>query len=270
LITALLPNYEDTQVREKLINEAHSAIVFEELTPETNEAIGMLLTDALIRISAGDDLKTAVARVIKPLRDETLKTRLTKVMRAGLENKTLLDFIRSNYEVNRDLDQKLILRSISRSTQIIGKMFEDMANQQNLEGKRLAWISRLGQVFWGLVEVAVPGSLLNLLVFHWLKVLYAFEIFLIVGAILLSADESVTRFGWTALGITAVINVVVLLLSDYIRGRKPVLRALVALFVLLISAFAVLGLSDLFGWGLKDWVFSLLAATKTWLSRIIK
>jgi hypothetical protein len=49
-------------------------------------------------------------------------------------------------------------------------MFEDMANEHNLEGKRLAWISRLGQVFWGLVEVAVPGSLLNLLFFHWLKI----------------------------------------------------------------------------------------------------
>jgi hypothetical protein len=125
-------------------------------------------------------------------------------------------------------------------------------------------------VFWGLVEVAVPGSLLNLLFFHWLKILYAFEVFLIVGAILLNADKAVTNFGWSALGITATINVVVLLLSDYIRGSKRALRVLVALIALLISAFAVLGLSDLFGWGLKEWVFSLLAGTKTWLLRIIK
>src|SRR5206468_11777493 len=124
---------------------------------------------------------------IRPLRDETLKTRLTTVMRAGLENETLLDFIRSNYEVNRELDPKVMLRSISRSTQVIGKMFEDMANQHNLEGKRLAWIARLGQLFWGLVEVAVPGSILHLFFFHWLKILYAFEVFLIVGAILLGA-----------------------------------------------------------------------------------
>src|SRR5436190_507879 len=235
LITALLPNYEDTKVREKLINEAHSAIVFEELTPETNEAIGMLLTDALIRISAGDDRKTAVARAIKPVKDEMLRTRLTKIMRAGIEHATLLAFIRSNYEVNRDLDQKLMLRSISRSTQIIGKMFHDMPNQHNLEGKSLARVSRLGQVFWGLVEVAVPGSLLNLLFFHWLKILYVFEVFLIVGAILLNADKAVTNFGWSALGITATINVVVLLLSDYIPGRQRALRVVVALIPLFVS-----------------------------------
>ncbi len=269
LITALLPNYEDSKVREKLINEAHTAILLEELTPETRVALSILLTDALVRVSAGDDLKAAVEKVIKPLRDETLRTRLTKIMQAGLENETLLTFIKSNYEVNRELDPKVALRSISRSTQVIGKMFEDMADQRNLSSKRVAWIARMGQVFWGLVEVAVPGSLLNLFFFHWIKVLYAFELLLLVGAVLLGAEKPVKDFAWTALAITATVNIVVLLLRDYIRGRKPVLRALVVLFILLISAFAALGLSDLFGWGLKSWVFWALDVTRNWLLRLV-
>jgi patatin-related protein len=257
LITALLPNQDDIEVRKKLINEAHSAILLEELTPETRVALGMLLTDALVRVSAGIDLKKAVAQVIKPLRDETLKTRLTTIMRAGLENETLLDFIRSNYEVNRELDSKLMLRSVSRSTQVIGKMFEDMAKQHNLENRRLAWIARLGQAFWGLIEVAVPGSFLNLFFFHWIKIIYAFELTLIVGSTLLNGPTEVTRFGWMAFVLTVLLNFVVLLLRDYLRGSKIVLRSLLVFVSLVVMFFAVMGFSDLFGWELKSKLLSI-------------
>jgi hypothetical protein len=135
-------------------------------------------------------------------------------------------------------------------------MFEDMANQQQLEGKRLAWIARLGQLFWGLVEVAVPGSLLNLFFFHWLKILYAFEVFLIVGSILLGAAEQVQNFAWRALALTVTLNVVVLLLGDYIKRRGRWWRVFLVLVALAIVFFTVMGVSDVFGWHWKDKLFS--------------
>lgn len=268
LITAMLPDPKDKKVRGKLINEAHSTILIEELTKESRDALHLLLTDALIKISSGLSTKTAVAQVTQHLTDETLRTRLSSVMRAGLENETLLSFIKSSYEVNRDLDPKIVLRSVARSTQVIGNMFEDMANQHQLEGKRLAWIARLGQFFWGLVEVAVPGSLANLLFFHWLKILYAFELFLIVGSILLNTDKSVTNFGWTALGLTATLNVLVLLLGDYIRGRGRWWRAISLLIFIGVILFASLGVSDVFGWGWKARLLSGLSEVKTWLMSV--
>jgi patatin-related protein len=265
LITALLPDPEDKKVRAQLISEAHGAILIEELTEESRTALNVLITDALVKISSGMNVNSAVDQVVRPLQDETLKTRLSTVVRAGLENEKLLQFIKSSYAVNRDLDPKLMLRSMARSTQVIGKMFEDMANQRGLEGKRLAWIARLGQLFWGLVEVAVPNSLMNLFFRHWLKVIYVFEVFLLVASILLGADPAITKFAWTLLGLTLTLTVVVLLVSDYIRGRGRWLRILSVLAIAAVFFFAVLGFGEVIGWGLKDKLFSPFIAVLAWL-----
>ncbi len=264
LITAMLPDQVDSPVRAQLISEAHSAILIEELSEESRAALHLLITEALVKISSGFSVKEAVARVISPLRDDTLKRRLTSVIRAGLDNEQLLAFIKSSYEVNRDLDAKLTLRSIARSTQVIGKMFEDIANQHQLEGKRLAWIARLGQFFWGLVEVAVPGSLLNRFFFHWLKLLYAFEILLIIGSILFG-DKEISSFGWKALGVTLAVNVIVLLLGDHIRRRGRWLRGLVLILGLAIAFLAMLGLGELLGWGWAGKILSRWSMATSWL-----
>jgi hypothetical protein len=266
LITAMLPDLENKKVRAQLISEAHGAILAEELTQESRAALNVLLTDALVKMSAGTTVQAAVDQVLRPLQDETRKTRLSTVIRAGLENEELLDFVKSSYQVNRDLDPKLMLSSIARSTQVIGKMFEHMADQRQLNGKRLAWIARFGQFFWGLVEVAVPGSLMNLFFRHWLAVLYAFEVIFLIGAsILLGADPQITKFGWTALGLTLTLNVVVLLLGNYIRGRGKLLRVVMVFVVATVLFFAVLGFGEVMGWGLKDKIFSPFVALLSWL-----
>jgi patatin-related protein len=250
LITAMLPEPEDKKVRAQLIAEAHGAILLEELTEKSDPALQGLIVEGLVKMSAGMKVDAAVAQVLKPLQDETLKTRLTSVLQSGLKDEKLLDFIRQSYAVRRDLEPKLLLRSIARSTQVIGKMFEDMADQRQLEGKRLAWIARMGQFFWGLVEVAVPGSTLNLLFLHWLKILYAFEVFLILASILVGADPKVTHFGWTILALTATLNVIVLLLGDYIRGKRKWLRATLVTVCAAVLFLTVLGFGELAGWGL--------------------
>ena len=266
----MLPNPEDKKVRDTLINEAHSSILIDELTPPSRAALTSLLAEALVRISSGAPVRTAVAQVISPLRVATERSQLETVMRARLENQELLAFIKSDYAVKRDLDPKLLLRSISRSTQVVGKMFEDMANQHSLEGKRLAWIARLGQVFWGLVEVAVPGSILNLLFFHWLKLLYAFEVFLILGAILLGASREFRTFGFTALGLTAVFNLIVLLLGDYMHRKKNWWYAIVAILGVTLLFFAAIGISELLDLGLKEWLFSVVEMGRASLARLFR
>ncbi|HEU4834399.1 MAG TPA: patatin-like protein [Pyrinomonadaceae bacterium] len=256
LITALLPEPENKKVRAQLIAEAHDAILVDELQQKSDAALQLVIMETLVKVSSGMTAKAALAKIFPRLRDEQLRARLGTAIDAGLKNDKLLAFIKSSYEVNRDLDPKIVLRSIARSTQVIGKMFEDMANAQQLEGKRLAWIARLGQFFWGLVEVAVPGSLLNLFFLHWLKIIYAFEIFLIVASILLG-QKDVTRFGWTALALTAALNLIVLLLGDYIRGRGRWWRALLVLFAVAFLFFATIGFGEVFGLEWKAKLFSL-------------
>lgn len=269
LITALLPELANKKVRARLIAEAHEAILVEELQQKSDAALQLVITETLVKVSSGMTAKAALAKIFPRLRDEQLRARLGSAIDAGLKNEKLLAFIKSSYEVNRDLDPKIVLRSIARSTQVIGKMFEDMANQQQLEGKRLAWIARLGQFFWGLVEVAVPGSFLNLFFFHWLKVLYAFEIFLLVGSILLGAGESVQTFAWRAFGLTVTLNVIVLLLGDYIKRQGRWLRFLLVLVVAGALFFTTMGVSEVFGWGWKDRLFLLVTRIINFFTRII-
>ena len=265
LITAMLPEPEDKKVRAKLISEAHGAILLEELTEKSDPALQSLVVEALVKMSAGMKVDTAVAQVLKPLQDETLKTRLASVLRSGLENEGLLEFMKQSYEVNRNLETKMMLRAMSRSTQVIGKMFEDMADRHQMEGKRLAWIARLGQLFWGLVEVAVPGSMLNLLFYHWLKIIYAFEVFLIVGSILVNASPDVTKFGWTILALTIALHVTVLLLGDYIRGKNKLLRFALVVVVAAVLFLTTLGFGELAGWGWAHTIANTWNGIITWL-----
>lgn len=247
LITTLLPGDQNKNLRRFLIDEGNTSILIDELPPESRLQLGGIVSEALVRASAGEPIEAAVTKVTRGLKDNSpVRTRLEAVVRSSLNNQELMDFIKSGYEVNRKLDPKPLLTSISRSTQIIGKVFEDVANANQLDGKSLAWIARLGQVFWGLVEVAVPNTLRNMLWNRWLSIIYAFEFFIIVAGLLLSS-QGAQQFGWTAFGITAALNVIVLVLKDIMRGRHAVYRASVVFVCLLILSLAALGLLEVLG-----------------------
>lgn len=253
LITALLPYPSDAAVRDALIKEAHAVILREELSTESRTQLSMLMSEALIRASSGEPIELAIQKVTNELTESPLRTRLASVMTAIFDDdlvKTdddkLVKFVKLGYRVNRRLDPTAVLQTISRSTQTIGGIFEDLANKNGLDGRSLSWIARLGQFFWGLVQVAVPNSILNKLVTHWLYVLYLFEVFLIVGGLLLSRPN-VQNFGWTAFGITAVLNVAKLLLTDLMRGRHVVKRLGIVILVSLLSLFLLIGFFKVVG-----------------------
>ena len=255
LITILLPYPKDALVRAALIKEAHAAILREELSTQSRAELSSILSEALIRASAGEPIEAAVAKVMEELADTSpVKTRLASAITAIFEDDAtkkdeddkLVTFVRLGYQVNRRLDSKAVLETISRSTQTIGGIFEDLANRNSLDGRSLSWIARLGQFFWGLVQVAVPNSILNKLATHWLYLLYMFEAVIIVGGVLL-ARPGAQQFGWTAFGITAIVNVITLFLKDLMRGRHVVKRMLLVGLGLVVAALTVIGLLKLVG-----------------------
>ena len=253
LVTSLLPEPADKPVREEMIRQAHVGILKEEMAPKNHAELGNLMSDALMRASAGEPIETAIAKVIGDLdAGSSVRKRLETVISSSLKEEELLRFITNGYEVNRSIDAKMMLRAMSRSTQVIGHVFEDIANQNALDGKSLAWIARLGQAFWGLVEVAVPGSILNLLTMHWLKVLYVFELLLIVLGFLFSAPPALQTFGLKLFAITVAINVAVLLLRDKMRGKRGWLKALLIVAIALVVLLAAIGAADLLGFGLSQ------------------
>jgi patatin-related protein len=247
LITALLSKPADEKVRESLIREAHLAILEEELCTESSLQLSGLLTDALVKASSGEPIEDSVQKVTNELIDSVpIRTELNTVMQQAIKPEQLLDFMQKGYRINTRLDPETLLKSISRSTQIIGGIFEDLADRNNLDGRSLSWIAKLGQIFWGLVQVAIPNSLLNKLATHWLYILYLFEILTILGGTLLSRSE-VSGFGWTALGITAALHIVTLILNEMMRGMTIVKRTITKLAIVLVGGLTVVGALKVLG-----------------------
>lgn len=181
------------------------------------------------------ELRHAVAALVDRASNHHLKTSV----QTCISDDDAVGFMQSYYQVNRRLEPQPLLRVVSRSTQIIGKIVENISDKNGIENRQLQWIARLGSIFWGFVEVAAPNSLLNLLFQHWLKLLYFFEAILILGGTLLVKNQ-VQQTGILALVITLMIHVAVLFLEDTMRGRhfwRDVLKSLV------VSGFVLLSIS---------------------------
>ena len=148
--------------------------------------------------------------------------------------------------MNRNADPKTTLRGLSRSTRVVGEMFQDISDGYRGVGSTpAAWLARFGRLFWGFVEVAVPRNLAGEIFRYWLILLYCFEALLIVTGTVFVKPE-VQLLGFITLGVTAAVHVGVLLLSDYMLGRRTWLRILVAALVLALLILALVGADALF------------------------
>jgi patatin-related protein len=251
LITSLLP--PDSHDAEALVREAHEAIISEELMRlGGRDMFGKLvaaMVDAGANLPEGETIKKLRAELT---RTQTRNPKLQRLLATFLNKDDLLDYVRGEYEVDLRPDPQTMVNLLARSTKVFGKMLETLAEKHRVESKRMAWVTRLGRVFWGLVEVAVPGSFFHLLFRHWVKLLYAFEFFLIIGGILL-LDRDAQRFGFVALAITGATHLIVAWLGDYMRGAHyKFLRSLGGILAIIAAslfiASAVLGFNQLYQW----------------------
>jgi hypothetical protein len=139
-----------------------------------------------------------------------------------------------------------MVRNAGRASKVFGKVLEGYADAQRLGRERVVWVTRLAQLFWSLVEVAVPGSVPNLVYRHWLKLLYFFEaLMILLGTLLL--NPAIQQFGLVAFVVTAASHAAVLFLGDRMSGekrrsRRERLRNIgIALLVLLVVPTLALG-----------------------------
>lgn len=257
LIKSLLPQERDTDIRDALTREAHQVILAEELSPAAQSDLAELLGQALVERKAGLAISAAIDKILKPVDEEVVKRRLTNVMTTCLQGDELYEFMRAHYEVNRQFEPEPTLRVLGRATRVIGNILDNISRKNNFENKVTQWISRVGQIFLGLVEVAVPDSLASLLFRHWLKLLYSFEVVLLVLATFVLSTPGVASFAWKLLALTLATNFAVFLLRDYMRGRNRWVRIAQLLAVLVILALVMIGIEDLRG---KDWSGKVVAA----------
>jgi hypothetical protein len=217
IITMLLPGTTMEVERKRLIREAHLAILSEEFDTHDQDSLCQLLADSLAKIKPNDPSEAALRELTEKELGSPVNPVLQSVLRKALGTKVLLDFFKRSYKVNRRINPKTLIRVLARSTQVVGKILDDIAGRYKIDKKYTKWLVRLGRAFCGLVEVAVPQSISNAIFRHWLKLLYLFEVFLIAGGMLFLKPE-IQRFGFYSLATTLTVHLVLLMLGDYMRG----------------------------------------------------
>jgi hypothetical protein len=143
---------------------------------------------------------------------------------------------------------------------------EGYATLHQLDNKRVVWVTRLAQLFWGLVHVAIPGSIANLVFHHWLKLLYLFEFLLILLGTLLTSQRA-QQFGWLSFGITVAVHAAQLIVTDSLVGKHWIRNFVVALlgmalvFLTVVGAITVLAILGYGG------LWRSLSAVQKWLDQ---
>jgi hypothetical protein len=275
LIKSMLPDDNDKAVRDALTREAHQTILAEELSPAVQADLAILLGQALVQRKGGLEVTDAIDKILKPVDDEVVKQRLTRVMTTCLEGDHLYTFMRDYYEVNRKFEPEPTLKVLGRATRVIGNILDDISKKNNVESKLTKWISRVGQIFLGLVQVSVPDSLAALLFRHTLKLLYFFEFVLLLVATFLLPEPSVTRFAWKLLVLTLAVHFAVFVLRDYLRGKRRWRRFAVLVLVIGVLGLAAIGVGDLLEleWServLAVWLGAgkVVASIRGWIERL--
>ncbi|HMB25607.1 MAG TPA: hypothetical protein VKP08_22355, partial [Anaerolineales bacterium] len=156
------------------------------------------------------------------------------------------------YALDLEFSPQTTLNALGRSVSVLGGLLDGLGQKHPGTQTPAFWLTRLGKIFMGVMQVAVPGSLPRLFFQHWIKITYVFELFLIAVGGLLGFNNTVMRFGIFALLFTLSLDLAVRLVGSYITGSTrvaSVLRGLaqvvVALILLAIVALVYLGLVQL-------------------------
>jgi patatin-related protein len=251
-ITALLPNHP---LRQQLVGEAQAQIICETIEPMGNEERQALLAESLMRTRTRKSESNQLDDFIRRLRDNSASDpKLNERLKELINPNELRQYYEDNFRTRSKLEPESALRSAARATTVIGKILESMSKTRGINRKYSVWIIRLGQIFWSLVEVAVPRSFPDLIFRHWLKLVYFLELLLVAGSTLLLAKE-VQQFALTAFGITAGVHLAVVLLRDLIQGQNRWLNLSKAIGTALLVAVIIIGglavsamLGGDFGW----------------------
>jgi patatin-related protein len=241
IITAILPNHP---LRTQLIGEAQAQIVCETLDAMGEEERHALLAESLMRTRTrkpeSNQLDDFVGRLWE---NSAANPDLNKKLKQLIKPNELRQFYVDNFRTRSRVEPESALRSAARATTVIGKILDSLSEKKGVSSKYSLWIVRLGQVFWALVEVAVPRSFPDLLFRHWLKLVYFLEVLLIAGSTLL-LNKEVQQFALTAFGVTAAVHLAVVILRDLIQSRNRWANLAKAVgAVLLVTLIVVGGLS---------------------------
>jgi patatin-related protein len=247
IIASLIPNHPQ---RAQLIGEAQAEIVCETILAMSEDERHELLAESLMRTRTRKAEPQLLDDFIEKLEKSSVNNpTLNDKLKQLIKKNEIRGFYVNNFSTRSHVEPESALRSVARATTVIGKMLADLSARRRVSSKYAAWIARLGQVFWALVEVAVPRSFPNLFFRHLLKLVYFLEALLIAGSTLLVAPD-VQKFALTAFGLTAATHLAVVILGDVLESRNRWVnlgKAVGGVVLVLLIALGVVTLSGILG-----------------------
>jgi hypothetical protein len=165
------------------------------------------------------------------------------VLLAASQPAQRLKYLKDFDAVDEAVNPAAALRLASRAVRVTGRLLEGMSDQYAVTAKPAAWITRVGSVFWGLVEASLPGAAGELLFRRWVHLLYLFAALMVVGG-WLTGTPGVQRFGLLVFGVTLVVHLAILAVRDVIHRRR--FRWLVVGIGLVLVTLAVLAVIGAF------------------------
>src|SRR6185369_16863672 len=170
IIASLLPNHP---LRQQLIGEAQAQIICETIEPMGAEERNSLLAESMMRTRTRKAESNQLDDFIRRLRDNSASDpKLNERLKNLINQNELRQYYEDNFPVRSKLEPESTMRSAARATTVVGKILDSMSKKRGVNSKYSLWVVRLGQIFWSLVEVAVPRSFPDLIFRHWLKLVY--------------------------------------------------------------------------------------------------
>jgi patatin-related protein len=249
IITALLARTPYAAETKKMVKKAHKCIIEETFLKYPSDSSP---ASSQKRLHEGMDLLTAAlsgktqkerdanrANMSKLVESqEELKSMLKGVLEGNIDSLKIYRLFK-NYEVNRDLEPKKVLRPVARMTQVVGRILDGISQERRLGnfGHRSANLFiKIGRLLWGLVEVATPHSIYSLVFKYWLKLAFLISLIMFFIGPLFSGGEAIRKFGLSLLLIVGAIYFVRLVMKNILLKRFSFLRHMVNLFAILASA----------------------------------
>jgi Protein of unknown function (DUF3376) len=239
IITALLPLQESAKLRDKLIDEAHEAILadFKARQRLGTMALNPTRTQSTSHPLPQQTVQQAIRAIAPPA---TAYSRETQTAFMSLWRML----------VPTEPDRVVVMRSLARGTTIVGRMLDGIAGGSQLSVPS-KWLTNAGRALWALVEISVPRHWSTLLGKYWQTLLLLISIILILAG-LLTAQPAISGFGWAALGFALLILVLRTILWDFMRAGK-VRAALGGLAILIAAGVVFLGGLEIYKWAGAEW-----------------
>lgn len=241
IISALLPDEEDAQLRRDLCERAFQIIVREDFTPaKCADLLRPLM--AYLRERVDPRGKTAEEFLNAALReaDEACPVIVSQLLQSIASDDARLAAFREFYTRPGAPAPDVSLNYVRRATAIFGAMLQDMQKGAGPLAKVGAIAATVTSAVTRFIEFCIPQSMGSILFHYALQLLYAIGLILVVtGAIVYREVETA---GWIVLGITAAANIAGWIVARRLFGQTTGKRiaGLTIFIALLLGALAVL------------------------------